>query len=55
MCDQVSQNVDVIHEQMSVLNSEHIERILSEIEAMQDEKVVADSNDDDNNGSSGII
>jgi hypothetical protein len=40
---------------MSVLNSEHIERILSEIEAMQDEKVVADSNEDDKKGSSGII
>jgi len=38
-----------------MLNSEHIERILSEIETMQDEKEVADSNDDDKNGSSGII
>ena len=55
MCDQVSQNVDVIHEQMSVLNSEHIERIISEIETMQDQKVVADSNEDDKKGSSGII
>jgi len=38
-----------------MLNSEHIERILSEIEAMQDENIVTDSNNDDNNGSSGII
>ena len=55
MCDQVSQNVDVIHRQMSVLNSEHIERILTEVEAMQEDKVLADGNEDDKKGNSGII
>ena len=40
---------------MSVLNSEHIERILTEIEAMQEEKVVLESNEDGNKGTSGII
>ena len=55
MCDQVSQNVDVIHQQMSVLNSEHIEKILTEIEAMQEEKVELESSEDGNKGTGGII
>jgi hypothetical protein len=40
---------------MSVLNSEHIEKILTEIEAMQEEKVELESSEDGNKGTGGII
>ena len=40
---------------MSVLNSEHIERILTEVEAMQEDKVLPDGSEDDKKGNSGII
>jgi hypothetical protein len=40
---------------MSVLNSDHIERILADVDAMQEEKVIADSNEEEKKGSNGII
>ncbi len=40
MCDQLSVNVDAIHHSMSVLNSDYIDRILTEIETMQDDDTV---------------
>ncbi len=40
MCDQLSVNVDTIHHSMSVLNSDYIDRILTEIETMQDDDTV---------------
>jgi hypothetical protein len=40
---------------MSVLNSDHIERILADFEGMQEEKVIADSYDEEKKGTNEII
>ena len=40
---------------MSVLNSDHIDRILADVEAMQEEKVIADSIDEEKKGRNEII